>query len=340
MRDTVIYGGGFHLLIFIIRRIILMVPTIIIISIISFIIIQAPPGDYVTAYIARVQASTNQLLKQEAIEALRARYGVDQPVYVQYFKWVWRILHGDLGMSMQWNQPVSTLIAERVPWSILLASLALVFVYAVSIPIGMLSATHQYSIRDYIFTFIGFIGLALPNFLLALVFLWLYFVYTGNAALGLFSPEFQNATWLPKLVDLLKHLWMPIIIIGTAGTAGTIRVMRANLLDELQKPYVMMARAKGLSERKVLYKYPFRIAINPIISTIGWILPALISGEVLVSLVLGIPTIGPLFLNSLLMQDMYLAGSIVFILSLLTVIGTLISDILLAWVDPRIRESI
>ncbi len=328
------------MLTFIIRRLLLMIPTVIIVSIISFVIIQAPPGDYVSAYVAQLEKG-GESIDQEAIDALRVRYGVDQPLYVRYFKWVRNILQGDLGMSMQWNQPVSTLIAARLPWSILISSVAFFFVYAIGIPIGMFSATHQYSIRDYVFTFMGFIGLAIPNFLFALVLLWFYFVYTGNAVMGLFSVEFQTAAWsFAKFVDLLKHLWIPGIIVGTAGTAALIRVMRANLLDELQKPYVMVARAKGLSERKVLYKHPFRIAINPVVSTIGWTLPDLVNGELLVSLVLGIPTIAPIFLSSLLMQDMYLAGSIVFILSLLTVIGTLISDVLLAWVDPRIRESI
>lgn len=328
------------MLTFIMRRLLLMIPTVIIVSVISFIVIQAPPGDYVSAYVAQLEM-WGESIDQEAIDALRVRYGVDQPLYVRYFKWVRNILQGDLGMSMQWNQPVSTLIARRLPWSILISSVALFFVYAIGIPIGMLSATRQYSIRDYVFTFMGFIGLAIPNFLFALVLLWFYFVYTGNAVMGLFSVEFQTAAWsFAKFVDLLKHLWIPGIIVGTAGTAALIRVMRANLLDELQKPYVMVARAKGLSERKVLYKHPFRIAINPVISTIGWTLPDLVNGELLVSLVLSIPTLAPIFLNSLLMQDMYLAGSIVFILSLLTVMGTLISDILLAWVDPRIRESI
>lgn len=325
---------------FIMHRILMMIPVVIAISVISFVIIQAPPGDYVTNLVSQLR-STGHSIDQAAIEALKARYGIDQPLYVKYFKWLRGLLSGDLGMSMQWNQPTSTLIAERLPWSLLVSSVGFVFVYAIAIPIGMLSATHQYSIRDYIFTFIGFIGLAIPNFLFALVFLWAYFVYTGNVAMGLFSVEFQTAAWsFAKFVDLLKHLWIPGIIVGTAGTAGLIRIMRANLLDELQKPYVMVARAKGLSETKVLYKYPFRIAINPIVSTIGWTLPGLISGELLVSLVLGLPTIAPIFLGALLVQDMYLAGSIVFILSTLTVIGTLISDILLAWVDPRIRESI
>ncbi len=317
-----------------------MIPTVIIVSVISFIIIQLPPGDFVTSYIGQLR-SKGKTISPELVQSLEARYGINQPLYVKYFKWTRNILRGDLGMSMQWNDSVRNLIAERLPWSLLISSVGFFFVYAIGIPIGMLSATRQYSIRDYVFTFMGFIGLAIPNFLFALVLLWIYFVFTGNAALGLFSAEFQRASWsFAKFVDLLKHLWMPGIIVGTAGTASLIRIIRANLLDELQKPYVLVARAKGLSERKVLYKYPFRIAINPVISTIGWTLPDLVNGELLTSLVLGLPTIAPIFLSALLMQDMYLAGSIVFILSLLTLIGTLISDILLAWVDPRIRESV
>jgi len=325
---------------FILRRFMWMIPTLIAISIISFIIIQAPPGDFLTNYIGQLRARDEEV-EQATIEALRVRYGIDKPMYIQYFKWMRNILQGDLGRSLEWNRPVSELIAERLPWSLTISFSAFIFVYLIGIPIGTLSATRQYSIRDYIFTFIGFIGLATPNFLLALIMLWLYFVYTGNVVVGLFSPQFLMAPWsFARFLDLLKHLWMPGIIIGTAGTAGLIRVMRANLLDELQKPYVMVARAKGLTERKLLYKYPFRIAINPVISTIGWTLPGLVGGELLVSLVLNIPTLAPLFLGSLKSEDMFLAGSIVFILSTLTVIGTLISDILLAWVDPRIRESV
>ncbi len=325
---------------FILRRFMWMIPTLIAISIISFVIIQAPPGDFLSIYVSQLTARGEQV-DQATIVALRVRYGLDQPIYIQYFKWMWNILHGDLGRSLEWNRPVIKLIAERLPWSLTISFTAFIFVYLVGIPIGTLSATHQYSIRDYIFTLLGFIGLAIPNFLLALILLWVYFVYTGNVAVGLFSPQFLMAPWsFARFLDLLKHLWMPSIVVGTAGTAGLIRVMRANLLDELQKPYVMVARSKGLSETKVLYKYPFRIAINPVISTIGWTLPALVSGELLVSLVLNIPTIAPLFFSSLMHQDMFLASSIVFILSTLTVIGTLISDILLAWVDPRIKESI
>ena len=325
---------------YIIRRFLLMIPTVIAITVLSFIIIQAPPGDYLDAYVAQLRA-LDQIIDDAEVESLRIRYGLGQPMYVQYFKWIGGLLRGDLGRSMQWNQPVSRILAERLPWSILISLVSLLFVYAVAIPIGTTSATHQYSIRDYVFTFFGFIGIAIPNFLFALILLYLYFVYTGDVVLGLFSPQFQFAPWsLAKFLDMLQHLWMPAVIIGTAGTCGLIRVMRANLLDELQKPYVLVARAKGLTKRRVLYKYPFRIAINPVVSTIGWVLPALVSGEVFVSLVLGLPTIGPVLFQSLLSQDMWLAGSIVFILSVLTVLGTLISDILLAWLDPRIKESI
>jgi len=229
-----------------------MIPTVIIVSVISFIIIQLPPGDFVTSYIGQLR-SKGKTISPELVQSLEARYGINQPLYVKYFKWTRNILRGDLGMSMQWNDSVRNLIAERLPWSLLISSVGFFFVYAIGIPIGMLSATRQYSIRDYIFTFIGFIGLAIPNFLFALVLLWIYFVFTGNAALGLFSAEFQRASWsFAKFVDLLKHLWMPGIIVGTAGTASLIRIIRANLLDELQKPYVLVARAKGLSETKVL----------------------------------------------------------------------------------------
>ena len=325
---------------YIVRRLLLMIPTVIAITVLSFIIIQAPPGDYLDAYVAQLRA-LDQIIDDAEVESLRIRYGLGQPMYVQYFKWIGGLLRGDLGRSMQWNQPVSRVLAERLPWSVLISLVSLLFVYAVAIPIGTTSATHQYSIRDYVFTFFGFIGIAIPNFLFALILLYLYFVYTGDVVLGLFSPQFQFAPWsLAKFLDMLQHLWIPAVVIGSAGTCGLIRVMRANLLDELQKPYVLVARAKGLTKRRVLYKYPFRIAINPVVSTIGWVLPALVSGEVFVSLVLGLPTIGPVLFQSLLSQDMLLAGSIVFILSVLTVIGTLISDILLAWLDPRIKESI
>lgn len=328
------------MLVFIARRILLMIPTLFVVSIISFIIIEAPPGDFMDAYVDQL------IQQQEAVDpaqiaSLRLRYGLDQPTYVRYFRWLGNILQGDLGRSLEWNQPVTKLIADRLPWSLSISIASLVFAYALAIPIGLYSATHQYSPGDYIFTLIGFIGLATPNFLLALIILWYYFVATGNVAIGLFSDEYVVAPWsLARFVDLLKHIWLPAAVVGTAGTAGLIRVMRANLLDELERPYVMVARSKGLSEGKILIKYPFRIAMNPVVSTIGWTLPALVNGELLASLVLGLPTIAPLFVGALLNQDMFLAGSTVMILSALTLIGTLVSDILLAWLDPRIRGAI
>ena len=328
------------MLVYILRRLVLMIPTILGITVITFIIIEAPPGDFMDTYVMALE-DRGESISEAEIEGLRARYGLGQPLWVRYFKWLKGIMRGDLGRSLRWAQPVTRLIAQRLPWSFVVSLVSMLFVYVVAIPIGVFSATNQYSVGDYSFTLLGFIGLATPNFLLALICLWIYFSATGDVVVGLFSDEFQTAAWsLAKLVDLLKHLWIPAIIIGTAGTAGLIRVMRANLLDELQKPYVMVARSKGLTERRILYKYPFRIALNPVISTIGWMLPRLVNGELMTSMVLGLPTIAPIFVEALQNQDMFLAGSVVFILSSLTVVGTLISDLLLAWVDPRIRESV
>ena len=324
---------------FIARRTALMVPVLLAISILSFIIIELPPGDYFSYYIDRLYAQ-GEVVDEGLIEGLRVQYGVDQPVLVQYLKWLSKIVRGDLGRSLN-GELVIVIVRERLPWSVLITVVSFVFVHVVGIPIGVLSATKQYSIRDYIATFIGFIGLAVPNFLLALVLVWVWFAWTGQVQIGLFSREYAMAPWsLARLWDLLKHLIIPAVVIGTAGTAGTIRSIRANLLDELQKTYVTVARSKGLSEARVLYKYPFRIAINPWASTIGWLLPSLVSGEVLVSLVIGLPTLGPVLLEALLAQDLFLASSIIMILSTLTVIGTLVSDIVLAWVDPRIRQSV
>ncbi|MBX3051327.1 MAG: ABC transporter permease [Caldilineaceae bacterium] len=325
---------------FILRRILFMIPTLAVISVISFAIIEAPPGDYLDAYVDRL-TSQMQSVDPSEIEALRARYGLGQSWSVRYWRWFSGVLQGDLGRSMEWNQPVAKLIGARLPWTLAISVTSLVLVYVISIPIGIYSATNQYSPGDYMATLIGFLGLATPNFLLALIFLWLYFLWTGNVAVGLFSDEYIIAPWsFAKFLDLLSHIWLPALIVGTSGTAGLIRVMRANLLDELQKPYVMVARAKGLEEKRVLVKYPLRIAMNPVASTIGWTLPALVNGELLTSMVLGLPTLAPLFVGALLSQDMFLAGSVVFILSALTLIGTLISDIILAWLDPRIREAI
>ena len=317
-----------------------MLVTLFVVSIATFIIIQLPPGDFVTSYVARLEEQGEHVNTSE-LEALRERYGLNQPVYVQYAKWMNGVVRGDLGRSLEWNQPVLRLIKQRLPLSFAISMLSLMFVWIVGLPIGIYSATHQYSITDYIATFLGFIGLAIPNFLLALLALWIYFNQTGQAIIGLFSPEYVMAPWsFARFLDLLKHLWIPALIVGTAGTAGLIRTMRANMLDELNKPYVMTARANGLSERKLLVKYPLRLALIPAVSTIGWVLPTLFAGELLVSYVMGIPTLAPLFLNALLNEDMYMAGSIVLILSALTIIGTLVSDLLLAWLDPRVRESV
>lgn len=328
------------MLLFILRRLLLMIPTLIVVSIISFAIIEAPPGDYMDAYVDQL-IQQQQAVDPAEIAALRTRYGLDDPTYVRYFRWMGKILQGDLGRSLEWNQPVTKLIADRLPWSLTISVVSLLLAYAIAIPIGLYSATNQYSLPDYFFTLIGFIGLAVPNFLLALIFLWYYFVATGNVAVGLFSDAYIMAPWsFAKFVDLLKHIWLPALVVGISGTAGLIRVMRANLLDELERPYVMVARSKGLTEGKMIIKYPFRIAMNPVASTIGWTLPSLVNGELLASLVLGLPTIAPLFVGALMSQDMFLAGSVVMILSTLTLVGTLLSDILLAWLDPRIRGAI
>lgn len=325
---------------FITRRVGYMLVTLFVISVISFIIIQLPPGDFVTSYVAQLQAQ-GELIEKDAIDALRARYGIGRPIYVQYMGWMSGILQGDLGRSLQWNVPVVYLIKDRLPWSFTISLVSFLFVWAIGLPIGIYSATNQYSLADYFATLLGFIGLAIPNFMIALVAIWIYFQRTGEVMVGLFSAEYIMAPWsIGKLVDLLKHLWIPALITGTAGTAGLIRTMRANLLDEIHKPYVITARAKGLTETRLLLKYPIRVALIPAVSTIGWVLPGLFAGELITSFVMGIPTLAPIFLGALLNQDMFLAGSIVLILSTLTVIGTLISDVLLAWVDPRIKEAL
>lgn len=319
-------------------RVLQLIPLLIAISVIVFIVIKLPPGDFLTTYIQQLQMQGTQVSKG-AVEALRHQYGLDMPSYVQYFVWIKNIIfHGDLGYSFQYQQPVSQVIGSRLGMTMIISVTTLIFVWIVSIPIGIYSATHQYSILDYVFTFIGFIGIAIPGFLLALFIIYFVFVHTGVAITGLFSPQFQNAPWsFAKIVDMLQRIWVAILVLGMGGTASLIRVTRGMLLDELEKQYVITARAKGLGERRLLFKYPVRMAINPLISTIGWTLPAIISGESIVSIVLNLPTTGPMLLNALMSKDMYLAGSFVLILSVLTVIGTLLSDILLAWVDPRIR---
>jgi peptide/nickel transport system permease protein len=323
---------------FIFRRILLAIPTLLVISIMSFIIIQLPPGDFATAYAAKL-AETGETISPERLEELREQFGLNRPLYVQYFDWMGNILlRGDFGQSLEFNAPVATLIWERIGLTVMISLVTILAIWALAIPIGVFSATHQYSIADYFLNLFGFAGRAFPNFMLALILLWVGFAYLRVDVSGLFSPEFRGEPWSgAKVWDMIKHLWVPIIVLGTGGTAGLIRTMRANTLDELPKPYVETARAKGVSERRLIWKYPVRVALNPFISGIGYVLPELVSGSVIVAVVLNLPTTGPLFLNALLAQDMYLAGSFVLMLSLFTVIGTLISDILLAWVDPRIR---
>ena len=322
-----------------IRRIVLLIPTLWIFSIISFLIMQAPPGDFLTSYIAQLSANGEQIDLAQ-IESLRATYGLDRPWTEQYWIWISGFFRGDFGVSFEWNLPVRDLIGERLALTVFVSLATILFTWVVSLAIGIYSAVNQYSKLDYLFTFVGFLGLAVPNFMLALILMYIAFQFFGISVGGLFSPEYVNAPWsLEKFVDLLHHIWIPIIVIGTAGTASLIRIMRANLLDELNKPYVVTALAKGVPRWRAIFKYPVRIAINPLLSTVGWLLPAVISGDIIVSIVLSLQTIGPLYFRALLNQDMFLAGSILMFLALLTVIGTLISDLLLAWVDPRIRYN-
>ena len=322
---------------YILRRIVYMIVVLLVLSVVSFVIIQLPPGDFLSEFIENMRAQ-GTVVSEEQILSLKNYYGLDQPLYLQYLKWLGNLLQGDLGQSFQWNQPVTELIKERLALTVTISLISLVLTYLIAIPIGIYSATHQYSVGDYAFTVLGFMGLATPNFLLALILMFLLYKYAGWSVGGLFSPEFAVAPWsLAKVVDLLKHLPIPLVVIGTAGTAWTIRVMRGCLLDELKKQYVITARSKGLTERSLLMKYPIRIAINPVISTIGGLLPTIISGATLTSIVISLPTIGPLLLRALRAQDMFLAGSMLMLLSALGIIGNLISDLLLVAIDPRIR---
>ncbi|MBS3847310.1 ABC transporter permease [Devosia sp. BSSL-BM10] len=322
---------------FVIRRFIAMVLTMFAISFVAFAIIQLPPGDYLTAYIAQLSA-TGEQVDPKVIENLRQQYGLGEPYLVQYWKWVSGIMVGNFGQSFEWKRPVSELIWGRLGNSILLEGIAVIAMWLIALPIGVYAAVRKYSLGDYLATVLGFIGLAVPNFFFALILMYLSFTWFGETIGGLYSPEFENARWsLAKLWDFLSNAWIPVLVLATAGTAELIRILRANLLDELKKPYVTTARAKGLPEWRVILKYPVRLALNPLVSTIGWLLPALVSGSVIVSVVMNLPTAGPMLLRSLTTQDMYLAGAIILLLSVLTVVGTLISDILLAWIDPRIR---
>ena len=325
---------------YILRRIGIMIPTLFIISIISFVVIELPPGDFLSSYVMTLRSQGDQI-DESQIKVLEDRYGLNQPVYVQYTKWMVGILtRGDWGQSMELQKPVKDLIWERMALTVVLSLTALFVSWFIAIPLGVFSATHQYSIPDYIFTFISFVGIGTPGFMLALIIMWAAMNYLGLNVGGLFSEQFILAPWSwAKVADMLKHLWIPVLILALNGTAGGLRTTRANLLDELNKPYVETARAKGITEAKVIWKYPVRVALNPFFSTVGWELANLISGSTLLSIVLSLETTGPMLLRALQSQDMYLAGSFLLLLSTLTVIGTLVSDIVLAWVDPRIRMT-
>jgi peptide/nickel transport system permease protein len=323
---------------YIIKRIFYMIPTLFGLSLIAFFIIQLPPGDYVTSMISAMQDSGANVDPRQ-IERLREVYGFNDPIWVQYFKWIGNILlRGDFGYSFEWNRPVAELIWERMGSTLAISLASLLFVWAVALPIGIYSAMRRHSPGDYFFTFIGFIGLAVPNFILALALMYFGYKYFGQSVGGLFSQQYVEAPWSwGKFVDMLQHLWIPIVVIGTSGTAAMIRVLRANLSDELRKPYVITAKAKGLPEYRAVLKYPVRIALNPFVSSIGWVLPELISGVTITAIVLNLPTAGPLLLRALISQDMYLAGSFILLMGVLTLVGMLISDLLLAALDPRIR---
>jgi peptide/nickel transport system permease protein len=326
------------MLLYVLKRLAAMVPTMIVISIVSFVIIQLPPGDFLTTLVAKM-SEQGESVDSATLEALRLRYGLDEPWYVQYWKWISGIvLRGDFGQSFEWNRPVADLMWERMGMTAVVSLATLVFVWGVALPIGIYVAVRPYSLGDNAFTGLAFLGLAMPNFLFALLIMYVGSRVFGMSVGGLFSEDYQDATWsLGKLADFLGHLWVPVLVLGLDGIARMIRIMRANLLDELNKPYVEMARAKGLSEGRLLLKYPVRVALNPFVSTLGWELPTLVSGTVVVAIVLSLPLSGPLLLSALFAQDMYLAGSFILVMSLLTLVGTLISDLLLAWLDPRVR---
>lgn len=322
---------------YILQRLLLIPVLIFFFSIMVFALVQAPPGDYLTSYIATLSASGSSL-DQAQIEALKQQFGLDQPVYIQYLRWIDSLLHGKLGLSLEYQRPNAELISERLGLTLVLALAAFVFTWIVAIPLGIYSATHRNTLLDYLTTVLNYVGVATPNFMLALILMWWAYSQFNVSITGLYSREFEQAPWsFAKFIDLLKHIWLPMIVIGIAGTARLTRIMRANLLDELNKPYMISGRARGLSEWQLVMKYPVRMAINPLASTIGWYLPELFSGSLIVATVMNLQNIGPLLLRSLINQDMYLAGSILLIYCFLAIIGTLISDILLAWLDPRIR---
>ena len=322
---------------YLVRRILIMIPTLIAISIVIFIIINLPPGDYFSTYIAELQ-SQGEKANLAKIAFLRAQYGFDRPLWEQYLFWAGGLLHGDMGFSFLYDLPVNKVVGDRLMLTFVVSFTTILFTYVVAFPIGVYSATHQYSMADYLLTFLGFLGLATPSFLFALVLIYLAHVYLGISVGGLMDPVYLDKPWSwPKVLSVFAHLWIPVIVIGTAGTAGMIRRLRANLLDELQKQYVVTARAKGMHPLKILFKYPLRLSLNPFISDIGSLLPHVISGAAVVSIVMSLPTTGPMLLDALRSQDMFLAGSFLMFMAFLTVIGVFVSDLALAALDPRIR---
>ena len=334
------YGGEFLMIGYIARRLLMAVFTVWVISVFAFIVIELPPGDKLQKWFD-YQTTWGNLFDVEAMGHLSAHFGLDEPKHVRYAKWMWNLAQGDMGISfVTWDtlRPAKDVIGDRLWMTIILTGFTILVTWSLAIPIGIYSAVRQNSVGDYVFTFVGFSGLAVPDFLLGLVLMYLAFAYFDQSVGGLFSGKYLNESWgLAKAYDLFKHLWIPALVLGTSGTASLIRIMRNNLLDELSRPYVVTAAAKGMSRWRLILKYPVRVAINPLVSTVGYLLPALVSGSVIVSVVLSLPTIGPVLLDAILIEDIYVAGFIVLMLGVLTVIGTLISDILLALVDPRIR---
>ena len=331
---------------YLIRRILLMIPTLLVISALVFIIIQLPPGDYLSNQMSELQ-SQGDSAAADKLAFLRKQHGLDQPMPVQYLVWlgVWPgpdgfsgLLQGDLGFSFEYSKPVNDVVGDRIWLSVIVSLATILFTWVVAFPIGVYSATHQYSWGDHGLTFIGFLGLATPNFLLALVLLYMANVWFGTEVGGLMDDRYIDAPWsMDKFLSILSHMWVPVVVIGTSGTAGMIRRLRANLLDELQKQYVTTAKAKGLPPFRALVKYPMRMALNPFIADIGNLLPELVSGAAIVAVVMSLPLTGPMLLQALQSQDQYLAGSFLMALALLTVIGMFLSDVALALLDPRIR---
>ena len=323
---------------YIVRRLFYMVITLALVSVVGFAIITLPPGDFLTSHLRQLGITNRNMLTEEELQSIRALYGLDKPGYMQYFVWVGNLLRGDLGESYTFRIPVATLVGERLPLTVLVSVLTIGLTFLLAIPIGIYSATHQYSFGDYTATVFGFVGLATPNFMLALLLMWISLAWFNFPITGLFSSEYLDQPWsVAKFLDMMLHLPVAIVVVATAGTAGLIRVMRGSLLDELQKQYVITARSKGLKEQALRFKYPVRVAINPIISGIGGVFPEIVSGTIITAIVLNLPTVGPLLFTALTIQDMQLASSIVMVLSVLTIVGIFVSDMLLLWLDPRIR---